>query len=86
MRFGHLLTGISAFLAGILSAANGSRVQLLENQAVTTFFFQMRGTVVAPQDIVILVIDDQSISIPEEYYKTYPQQYAYLKPIKSFPY
>jgi CHASE2 domain-containing sensor protein len=85
VRFGHLLTGISVFLAAILSAANGSRVQLLENQALTTFF-QMSGMVVAPQDIVILAIDDQSISIAEQYYKTDPQQYAYLKPIKSFPY
>ncbi|MBK1989284.1 CHASE2 domain-containing protein [Sphaerospermopsis aphanizomenoides BCCUSP55] len=85
VRFGHLLTATSAIVAGILCAVGGDGVQLLENQAATAFF-QIRGTEIAPPDIVILAIDDQSISIPEQYYKTDPQQYSYLKPLKSFPY
>ncbi|MGM3306792.1 CHASE2 domain-containing protein [Anabaena sp. WFMT] len=85
VRFGHLLTGTSAMLAAVLSASGGGWVKLIETQALTTFF-QIRGPMTAPQDIVILAVDDQSISIPEQYYRTDPQQYAYLEPLKSFPY
>ncbi|MBD2293961.1 CHASE2 domain-containing protein [Anabaena sphaerica FACHB-251] len=85
VRLGHLLTGSSAILAALLSASDGSRVQLLENQALTAFF-QIRGSKVAPEEIVILAIDDQSISIPQQYYKTDSQQYSYLQPLKSYPY
>lgn len=85
VRLGYLLTGSVAIAAALLSATSGNVVQFWENQAVTGFF-QIRGSKVAPEDIVILAIDDQSISIPEQYYKTDPQQYSYLKPLKSFPY
>lgn len=85
VRFGHLLAGTSAIVAAFLSAASGNWVQLLENQAVTAFF-QIRGSRTAPEDIVILAIDDQSISIPEQYYTTDSQEYSYLQPLKPFPY
>jgi CHASE2 domain-containing sensor protein/tRNA A-37 threonylcarbamoyl transferase component Bud32 len=85
VRFGHVLAGASAIVAALLTTANGAWVQLVENQAVTAFF-QIRGAKVAPQDIVILAIDDQSISNPEQYYRTDPQKYAYFQPLKSFPY
>jgi CHASE2 domain-containing sensor protein/tRNA A-37 threonylcarbamoyl transferase component Bud32 len=82
---GHLLTGASAMGAALLSASGWGWVQLMESQANATFF-QLRGSMVPPEDIVILAIDDQSISVPEQYYKTDPRQYAYLEPLKSFPY
>ncbi|TAF12193.1 MAG: CHASE2 domain-containing protein [Nostocales cyanobacterium] len=85
MRLGHLLTGVLAIVAGLLSAGSGNWVQLVENQA-TTAFFQIRGSIIAPEDIVILAIDDQSISIPEQYYRSDSQKYHYLQPLKSFPY
>ncbi|MFM2064332.1 MAG: hypothetical protein RLZZ507_4003 [Cyanobacteriota bacterium] len=85
VALGHLLTGVAAIVAGLLSAAGGTRVQVIENQAATAFF-QIRGSKVAPEDIVILAIDDQSISIPEQYYTTDSQQYSYLQPLKPFPY
>ncbi|MTJ55340.1 CHASE2 domain-containing protein [Anabaena sp. UHCC 0253] len=81
----HLLTGTSALIAALLSVSGGTGVQWMENQVVTTWF-QLRGTIKPPEDIVILAIDDQSISTPEQYYKSDPQQYAYLEPLKSFPY
>jgi CHASE2 domain-containing sensor protein/tRNA A-37 threonylcarbamoyl transferase component Bud32 len=84
-RFGHLLTAASAILAAMLSTSDGGWVKLTETQALTTFF-QIRGPVLAPQDIVIVAIDDQSISVPEQYYRTDPQKYAYLESLKSFPY
>ncbi|MBH8564503.1 CHASE2 domain-containing protein [Nostoc sp. CENA67] len=84
-RLGHLLAGASAIGAALLSVSGLGMVQLMENQALSAFF-QLRGPIVPPQDIVILAIDDQSISIPEQYYKTDPKHYVYLEPLKSFPF
>ncbi len=84
-RLGHLLSGASAIGAALLTASSLGWVQLLENQAYSTFFL-VRGAVAPPEDIVILAIDEQSISVPQQYYKTDPQAYAYLEPLKSFPY
>ncbi len=84
-RLGHLLTGISAAGAAWLSISGWGLVQTMENQALSAFF-QLRGSIIPPENIIILAIDDQSISIPEQYYKTDPQQYAYLKSLKSFPF
>ncbi|BAY90476.1 MULTISPECIES: serine/threonine-protein kinase [unclassified Tolypothrix] len=83
--FGHLLTGVSAIGAALLSSSGLGIVQLMESQALSTFF-QLRGPIAPPENIVILAIDNQSISVPEQYYKTDPQQYAYLEPLKSFPF
>lgn len=85
VRLGHLLASVSVISAALLSASGLSKVQLIENQVLSTFF-QLRGSIVPPQDIVILAIDDQSISVPEQYYKTDPKQYAYLETLKSFPF
>ncbi|MEH2420007.1 MAG: CHASE2 domain-containing serine/threonine-protein kinase [Nostoc sp.] len=85
VRLGHLLAGAWVMGAALLTASGGELVQLSENQALSSFF-QLRGPIVPPEDIVILAIDDQSISVPEQYYKTDPQQYAYLKTLKSYPY
>ncbi len=84
-RLGHLLTGASAIGAALLSASSFGLVQLMENQAISAFF-QLREPMIPPEKIVILAIDDQSISVPEQYYKTDPQHYAYLETLKSFPF
>jgi CHASE2 domain-containing sensor protein/tRNA A-37 threonylcarbamoyl transferase component Bud32 len=84
-RLGHLLAGTLAMGAALLNASSLGLVQLMENQALSTFF-QLRGPIVPPEDIVILAIDDQSISVPEQYYKTDTQQYAHLETLQSFPY
>jgi CHASE2 domain-containing sensor protein len=42
--------------------------------------------VVPPNNIVILAIDEQSISVPQQYYKTNPQAYSYLETLKTFPF
>ncbi|MEH1925047.1 CHASE2 domain-containing serine/threonine-protein kinase [Nostoc sp.] len=85
VRLGHLLAGSWAIGAGLLSASGWELVQLMDNQVLSSFF-QLRGPIVPPEDIVILAIDDQSISVPEQYYKTDPKQYAYLETLKSYPY
>ncbi|MEH1864106.1 MAG: CHASE2 domain-containing serine/threonine-protein kinase [Nostoc sp.] len=84
-HLGHLLAGACVMGAAVLSASGGESVQLIENKALSGFF-QLRGPIVPPEDIVILAIDDQSISVPEQYYKTNPKQYAYLETLKSYPY
>jgi CHASE2 domain-containing sensor protein len=66
-----------ARLGPLLTVSGWGGVELLENQALTAFF-QLRVSIIPPENIVILAIDDQSISIPEQYYKTDPQQYGYL--------
>jgi CHASE2 domain-containing sensor protein len=85
IRLGHLLAGAWVMGAAVLSASGRESVQLMENKALSGFF-QLRGPIVPPEDIVILAIDDQSISVPEQYYKTNPKQYAYLETLKSYPY
>ncbi|HYX19016.1 MAG TPA: CHASE2 domain-containing serine/threonine-protein kinase [Nostoc sp.] len=82
---GHLLAGGWAMGAAVLSASGGELVQLMENKALSAFF-QVRGPILPPEDIVILAIDDQSISVPAQYYKTNPKRYAYLETLKSYPY
>jgi len=82
---GHLLAGGWAMGAAVLSTSGGELVQLVENKALSAFF-QVRGPILPPEDIVILAIDDQSISVPAQYYKTNPKQYAYLETLKSYPY
>ncbi|MEH2192814.1 MAG: CHASE2 domain-containing serine/threonine-protein kinase [Nostoc sp.] len=85
IRLGHLLAGAWVMGAAVLSASGGESVQLMENKALSGFF-QLRGPIMPPEDIIILAIDDQSISVPEQYYKTNPKQYAYLETLKSYPY
>ncbi len=84
-RLGNLLAGSWAIGAALLSAYSFGWVELLENQAYSVFFL-LRGSVVPTQDIVILAIDEQSISVPGQYYKTNPQAYDYLEPLQVFPY
>jgi CHASE2 domain-containing sensor protein len=66
------------------TSVNGGLVQLLESQT-QSLFFELRGSVVPPNNIVILAIDEQSLSVPEQYYKTNPKQYSYLKPLRAWP-
>jgi CHASE2 domain-containing sensor protein/tRNA A-37 threonylcarbamoyl transferase component Bud32 len=81
----HFLTGSSALIAALLSISGGAGVQWMENQVVTTWF-QIRGAVRPPEDIIILAIDHESITTPAQYHKSDPQQYAYLEPLISYPY
>ncbi|MCV3213996.1 CHASE2 domain-containing protein [Plectonema radiosum NIES-515] len=84
-RLGHLLAGTSALGAALLSASGLGLTQLMESQAFSTFY-QLRGSVMPPEDIVILAIDDQSTSTPAQSYQIDPKQYAYFEPLQKFPY
>ncbi|MEL7356012.1 MAG: serine/threonine-protein kinase [Cyanobacteria bacterium J06560_6] len=64
-------------------AMNLGIVQLWERQ-VQTFFFELRGPVEAPNNVVILTIDEASLS-QGEYYKDDPERFADLAPIEAWP-
>ena len=51
---------------------------------VQTFLFDLRGPIAAPDDIIILAIDQESLSLGQEYVKT-PQEYPDLEPIQTWP-
>lgn len=85
LRWSYWLTASSALVSGLLMVFAGGWVGWMENQVITTWF-QIRGSTLAPDNIVIVAIDDQSISVPEQSYQTDPVKYANLEPLKSFPY
>ncbi|MFB2977744.1 CHASE2 domain-containing protein [Microseira sp. BLCC-F43] len=82
-RLGHILTGACALAAAIATAANTNLVRLMEYQA-QMLFFELRGPVEAPENIVILAIDNESLK-QADIYLSAPQQYAYLEPIQTWP-
>lgn len=77
-------------LAGIwllaVSSATGFDLKLVRfwERQFQTLFFEMRGPVLAPNDIVILAMDDESFS-QAEHYSADPERYAELAPIRQFP-
>ncbi len=85
VRLGHTLNVTLAVGAAMLAASSLDLAQFMESQA-QTLFYVLRGPLTPTKDIVILAIDDQSISVPAQYYKTNPQQYAYWEPLKAFPF
>ena len=72
-RLGHILSGASVMGAVLLAASGNGLTSWMEIQA-ENFFYQLRGKVTAPKDIVILAIDDESISVPQQSYEIDPQK------------
>ncbi|MGG6237743.1 CHASE2 domain-containing protein [Nodosilinea sp. AN01ver1] len=64
-------------------ATDSVPTQLLERR-LQTLFFEIRGPVVTPNDIVILAMDDESFG-QAEYYRADPEQYSYFAPIAGSP-
>jgi CHASE2 domain-containing sensor protein/serine/threonine protein kinase len=84
-HLGHLLAGVSAVGAALLAASSLNLAKFMENQAQTTFYL-LRVPETPPKEIVILAIDEQSISLGEQYYKTDPQKYTFFEPLQAFPF
>jgi CHASE2 domain-containing sensor protein len=70
-------------VAAAATALNLGLAQMVEQQA-QTLFFELRGAVPPPKDVVILAIDETSLS-QQEFYQTDPQKYAALEPIQTWP-
>lgn len=84
-RLGHWLAFVWTVGAGLLTVSTLRLPQMMENQAQSAFY-QLRGSIAPPKDIVILAIDDDSISTPAVSYATDPVKYNHLEPLKGFPY
>ena len=82
-NWGHILTAVWAATAAIATASNTHTAQIMERQA-QTLLFELRGPVAVPNDIVILAIDELSLS-QEQIYRSNPQQYPYLESLQAWP-
>lgn len=81
--FGHLLMGTWAVLGAIASVSSIGLVELLERQSQAAFF-QIRGAETAPEEIVILAIDEPSLD-QGAFYTESPNEFAELAPLASWP-
>lgn len=72
-----------AVTATVATALNFAWVQSLERQTQTVFF-EVRGTVEPPKNIVILAIDESSVS-QGEFFRADPQRYGDLESIQAWP-
>ena len=79
----YLLIGFWAISGGLSIGFNLSIVQKLERQ-VQVLFFRLRGPVAPPEDIVILGIDQDSLT-QGEFYQADPKRYPELEPIQAWP-
>ena len=67
----------------LATALNPGPVQSIERQ-VQTFFWELRGPVSPPADVVILAIDDESLS-QGQHYLDEPERYPELGGISAWP-
>ncbi|HEY9665869.1 MAG TPA: serine/threonine-protein kinase, partial [Coleofasciculaceae cyanobacterium] len=81
--FGHLLVCIWALSGAIATTLELSPIQSMERQAQSVFF-QLRGSVAPPKNIVLLTIDEESLD-QGKFYQTDPQTLAYLEPLATWP-
>lgn len=82
-RLSYCLVGVWAITAATAAGFNIGLEEQLERQ-IHTLFFELRGPVEPPQDIVILTIDDASLE-QGQFYQTDPEQYAAMAPIQAWP-
>lgn len=78
-----MLTGGCLAITAIITGLNSPFLQQWERQA-QTLMFELRGPRAAPDDIVILAIDDESLS-QAEHYRSDPDKYADLATIRQWP-
>jgi len=82
-NWGHGLTGAWVLVAAVATALDLGIVSLLERQ-VQALFFEIRGAIAPPSEVVILAIDETSLA-QQEFYRNDPDRYPYLEPIQSWP-
>ncbi|NEQ45908.1 MAG: CHASE2 domain-containing protein [Leptolyngbya sp. SIOISBB] len=78
-----LLAGGCLSLVAIVTAINSPFLAGWEKE-LQTLFFEVRGPKLAPEDIVILAIDEESLS-QVEHYRSDPNRYADLESIQQWP-
>ncbi|MGB3293655.1 MAG: serine/threonine-protein kinase [Phormidesmis sp.] len=82
----HWRFSLSAVCVVIAAAAVGLDLGIVNfwERQVQSLFFELRGPVTPPDDIVILAIDEESLA-QGQYYQEDPARYAALQPIESWP-
>ncbi|MBW4522142.1 MAG: adenylate/guanylate cyclase domain-containing protein [Scytolyngbya sp. HA4215-MV1] len=80
---GYWLIALGTLTGATITALDLRLVSNLERQAQATFF-EMRGSVKPPDNIVILAIDEESLAQGQSY-QADPQKLAHLKPLESWP-
>lgn len=79
----RLLAGGCLSLVAVITAINSPFLAAWEKE-LQTLFFELRGAKPAPADIVILAIDEESLS-QVEHYRSDPNKYADLESIQQWP-
>lgn len=82
-RWRWILAGLCIAPPTLMTALNLPIVQLLEYE-VQTLFFELRGPVAAPEDIVIVTIGDESLA-QGQHYLADPEKHSDLAEISSWP-
>ena len=82
-NLGYLLIGFWAISGGLITGVNLGIAPRMERQA-QVLFFRLRGQVTPPENIVILEIDQDSLT-QGELYQAYPDRYPELEPIQAWP-
>ncbi|AOY83703.1 serine/threonine-protein kinase [Moorena producens JHB] len=83
-RLGFLLAVFFPLFGAISTARDWEGVQRMERQT-QAWFFQLRGPVTPPDNIVILAIDEESLNLNQSYYNDESQALTDLELIKSWP-
>lgn len=76
--------GIWAVLGGVAIAVELPVTQAMEGMA-QAFMLRMRGPVLPPEEVVILAIDEESLS-QGEFYQNHSAEYPQLEPIQTWPF
>jgi len=80
---GRWLAGVGVVAAATVTGLDLGLAQALERQ-VQTLFFELRGPIVPPEDVVILAIDEASLA-QGEFVQAEPDRYGHLAPIAAWP-
>ncbi len=80
---GHWCVGGWAIAAALFTATQSNLTQLGEHQ-IQSLFFELRGAVAAPKNIVILALDADTISQGKNYLAD-SQRYPFLEPLQTSP-
>ncbi|MBD2019835.1 CHASE2 domain-containing protein [Leptolyngbya sp. FACHB-36] len=80
----HVMVGIWAVAAALITATQTDFARSWERQA-QTLFFELRGPIAPPQNIVILALDEDTQVQGTQVYSSDPQRYAYLEPLQTSP-